>query len=730
MNNDKDSNKSSNSSNNNSNEKSNSEENPQQQEDDRVNNTVDPYAILNISTNASIKEIEKSYKLLSRSFHPDKQPNSNRDQAQEYFVQLKGAYDILTDPVQKFALDHFGYEGVTFLKRHAKLHEKIASLLRQKQEEDNVDDDADIEKKAKYLFSEALQFYNFEVTSMKLNKPTISGSVKVNCNTTHSILLQEGIEPLSLDVDQTKLALSISQPAHSHSKIGFSCGASSSLKSTTGEGSANGDLSLEYEPVQGTELRATVASEINMTTIEGKKKQEPRITLGSSRIMRNRTYVNASLSAPLKSMFHFITAPNALTNTLKKKEDSNDWMVTLTSHRSLFEDKIRCTWIAGIGLPDTKLQYGMISISSNNKSQEQEDDDDDDDDDDNSHDQNDSRDDHGNKQSQKTKAQKYWSKPAKHTLKLNIGMSHTPIQITTEKKLSDNQSGAVSFGYGMMGSDFKILSTRSISKFCKLSLGVHHVTATGLSTLFRIERGSMNLSVPILVSTRMSPAYAMKSLYVTLFMSLVDAMVGDIVDEDYLNITQDVQGKDDTMMNKGTMASSSSFRSHEDMLMEREKMKRDRLQQIQLMSKSAEAKMRKEELKDNGLVILMAKYEVNGGDSIDVTIALQFWVMNSSLHLPSMSKSNMLGFYDVRRETAVKMESGFWQAWREVLVERFVRRNTGIVQTQKQEDTTSTPTLTVRYRHDGSVYEITILDDEELSLPSRNAMKLGGAYVT
>jgi hypothetical protein len=148
------------------------------------------------------------------------------------------------------------------------------------------------------------------------------------------------------------------------------------------------------------------------------------------------------------------------------------------------------------------------------------------------------------------------------------------------------------------------------------------------------------------------------------------------------------------------------------------------------MSKSAEAKMRKEELKDNGLVILMAKYEVNGGDSIDVTIALQFWVMNSSLHLPSMSKSNMLGFYDVRRETAVKMESGFWQAWREVLVERFVRRNTGIVQTQKQEDTTSTPTLTVRYRHDGSVYEITILDDEELSLPSRNAMKLGGAYVT
>ena len=78
-------------------------------------------------------------------------------------------------------------------------------------------------------------------------------------------------------------------------------------------------------------------------------------------------------------------------------------------------------------------------------------------------------------------------------------------------------------------------------------------------------------------------------------------------------------------------------------------MKRVRMQQIELMSKTAEAKTRKEEMKDDGLVILMATYEVQDGDSIDVTIPLQFWVMNSALHLPPMSKSSMLGFCDVRR---------------------------------------------------------------------------------
>ena len=65
-----------------------------------IQNDDDPYAILNVSQNANLEEIQKSYKLLSRSFHPDKQPpGPQREAAQKYFIQLKGSYDILVDPV-------------------------------------------------------------------------------------------------------------------------------------------------------------------------------------------------------------------------------------------------------------------------------------------------------------------------------------------------------------------------------------------------------------------------------------------------------------------------------------------------------------------------------------------------------------------------------------------------------------------------------------------------------
>jgi len=257
-----------------------------------------------------------------------------------------------------------------------------------------------------------------------------------------------------------------------------------------------------------------------------------------------------------------------------------------------------------------------------------------------------------------------------------------------------------------------------------LTLGVGHLaSAGGLSTMFQIERGSLSFAVPVLVSTKMSPAYAMKTVYVTLFISLIDQVVGDIVRQDYLNIT-------DANLSSSSPPSMEQPRTHEDVLVEREKKKRDQLQQIELMRKSAEAKMKREEMKeDDGLVIIKAKYEVSGGDSIDVTVALQFWVINSSLHLPSMSKSSMLGFYDVRHEVVTKLEGGFWQAWQKVLTERFFVRGTGL-QSKEHEDMSPIPTLTVRYRYGGKVHEITVYDHEELSLPSPNAMTLGGPYIT
>lgn len=708
------------------------------------NNNINPYAILNIPNNASIEDIYKSYKLLSRSFHPDKQVQ-NRDEAQQYFIKLKGAYDILIDPILKFVYDHFGYDGIIFIKRHTKLYEKLSILLKDDEKRSlhssNTYNDDNVQK-AKILFEEAMQFYNFQTMSMKLNKPEITGSVKVNCNTTHSVLLHEGIEPISLDVDGTQVSLSMSQPHHHHSsqqqqqhggnkKVGMTLGASSSLQSKKGEGSTSGNISFEYEPAQGTEIHANVSTELNTSTskskMQNKRQIEPKITIGSSRIMSNRTYVHASLSAPLFSLFNFGISQQRLNDSdnngqIVENSNNNGWLVSLTTHRSLFEDKFRCTWISGISIPDTKLRYGMVSISTSGTSKEEEENDDSEEED-NTHQQNDENQSKNHQQQRKKSTQNQVSKPTQYSLKLNIGMNHTPLEVSATKELSESQTGTVTCGFGPMGIDMRVLSTRIISKFCKLSLGVRHIAATGLSALFQLERSGVNLNVPILVSTPMSREYALKSIYVTLFMSLIDAVVGENLNEnDLLRKTKSNRMNLDEM--QLVTGKKVSVQTHEDKLLEREKKRRDRLQQIQLMSRSASLKMEKEQSKEDGLVILLARYEVSGGESIDVTVALQFWVMNSSLHLPSMTKSNMLGFYDVRPEDNLQTDDSFWSRWTKILKE--------CMNGMKNHQNTSAaiPTLTVRYRYGKSVYEVTVLDHEELSIPSTSAMRLGGLYVS
>ena len=40
---------------------------------------INPYTVLNISSDATSEEIQNSFRLLSRSFHPDKQQGKNRE---------------------------------------------------------------------------------------------------------------------------------------------------------------------------------------------------------------------------------------------------------------------------------------------------------------------------------------------------------------------------------------------------------------------------------------------------------------------------------------------------------------------------------------------------------------------------------------------------------------------------------------------------------------------------
>ena len=70
----------------------------------------DLYSILNVTKEASEKEIKKSYKKLAFQYHPDK----NKDtEAIPKFKEISEAYEILTKPEKKKIYDQFGYEAVS-----------------------------------------------------------------------------------------------------------------------------------------------------------------------------------------------------------------------------------------------------------------------------------------------------------------------------------------------------------------------------------------------------------------------------------------------------------------------------------------------------------------------------------------------------------------------------------------------------------------------------------------
>jgi curved DNA-binding protein CbpA len=61
------------------------------------------YRILEVTTNASDKEIKKAYKKLAKKWHPDKNPGNKL--AEEKFKEISNAYDILSDPQKRETYD-------------------------------------------------------------------------------------------------------------------------------------------------------------------------------------------------------------------------------------------------------------------------------------------------------------------------------------------------------------------------------------------------------------------------------------------------------------------------------------------------------------------------------------------------------------------------------------------------------------------------------------------------
>ena len=82
-------------------------------------NTMKPsfYTTLGVDTTASEQEIKTVYRNLARTWHPDKVPMDQRDDATARFIQIKLAYDILSNDKLRWIYDHRGRKHALYARK-------------------------------------------------------------------------------------------------------------------------------------------------------------------------------------------------------------------------------------------------------------------------------------------------------------------------------------------------------------------------------------------------------------------------------------------------------------------------------------------------------------------------------------------------------------------------------------------------------------------------------------
>ncbi|MGO8731733.1 MAG: molecular chaperone DnaJ [Terriglobia bacterium] len=78
-----------------------------------MNNKRDYYEVLGVERQASDQEIKSAYRKLALQHHPDRNPNSKKEEAEEKFKEITEAYSVLADSQKRAAYDQFGHAGVS-----------------------------------------------------------------------------------------------------------------------------------------------------------------------------------------------------------------------------------------------------------------------------------------------------------------------------------------------------------------------------------------------------------------------------------------------------------------------------------------------------------------------------------------------------------------------------------------------------------------------------------------
>jgi len=351
-----------------------------------------------------------------------------------------------------------------------------------------------------------------------------------------------------------------------------------------------------------------------------------------------------------------------------------------------------------------------------------------------------------------------WKRSPAHARSLSL-------KLDAKQQLSPSQSCHSSIEYGHTDKmlSFGSIFTRSFSSspFSKAGVGIRHTFGNLFHTgfdfgkgksnwmkgitwlLFQLERGDVRLQIPIAI--RPYPATSWESFLHLCYSSLVTLVVDAIVAELFCGVTSSVCAKLSRVI-KGNdfdgAESSVDERNREMGLFRRQQQQAENARdeayrQRNVMERQAKISVAKEE-REEDLVIIKAIYGVMDSESyewvgdrrlcsMDATAQVQFWVQDSSVHLPAMSKKHMLGFYDVM----MGLKTGDWTRdkpattddWEKInYLARIVKRWRGSWRSSRLEDKRKlVVVLTVRYKFAGQIFEVMYYDDQAVDLPSSGA---------
>jgi len=71
----------------------------------------DYYELLGVDQDASQDEIKKAYRKKAKKYHPDMNPDVDKEKAEKKFKEITEAYEVLSDPDKRAQYDRFGHAG-------------------------------------------------------------------------------------------------------------------------------------------------------------------------------------------------------------------------------------------------------------------------------------------------------------------------------------------------------------------------------------------------------------------------------------------------------------------------------------------------------------------------------------------------------------------------------------------------------------------------------------------